>query len=89
MRFLTVLFRALRPASTALRFFVVTASDQKRSLSTLSFEIDSRDQLLAGKHRQAIVAVFALRRGFEDLEQQLETKKLLGPLAIPKQGVEG
>ena len=54
----------------------------------IGFQIAPRDELVACKHRHAVVAVLPLVRWLEDLEHLLEAEQRLDAVTVPQDGVE-
>ena len=54
----------------------------------VGFQVTPRDELVAGKHRHAVVAVLPLVRWLEDLEHLLEAEQSLDAVTVPQNRVE-
>jgi hypothetical protein len=54
----------------------------------VGLEVDPPHQVLAGQDGQAVVAVDALGRGLEDLEQGVEAEEAGHARAVPQQRIE-
>src|SRR5207245_11449342 len=57
------------------RVLVVGGDDGQHTTLAVRLEVHARDEVLAGQHGQAVVAVDALRRRLEDLEQCVEPEQ--------------
>ncbi len=55
---------------------------------SVSLEVDPRHESVSSEDRQAIIAIFAFRRRFEDFQQLFEAKQLVDTAAVPEHRIK-